>query len=123
VTKSDQWFDEAKFLFRHQRYTPVMYLGGFVVECLLKAAMWDRRTNSKIRSLIFGSHDLETLLEASPFLAAQMEKDPLGIYMHFVRISNWNVRIRYNPKLVVQDDAKDFLGNLREVRKWLRNKL
>lgn len=124
VTKSDQLFKDVEFLYKQKRFALVLYLGGFVVECLLKAALWKRRHERGVRELLFG-HDLARLLAASPVLSRDMERDRLGAYnyFYFVRVSSWHVGIRYNPKQVAPEDADAFLTQLREVRRWLRNRI
>ena len=115
-SKSDQWLEDVVFLFRHHRFNAAIYLGGFVVECLLKASLWSRRKEPHIKRLIFQSHDLTDLLELNKELSRQMEKDSLDTHRSFVQIANWNVRFRYNPKRVTHQDAQRFMQDLREVR-------
>ena len=122
-TKSDQWFEDVQFLFRNERYSAAVYLGGFVIECLLKASLWSRRQDDAIRSLIFRSHDLPRLLHANSALERDMQRDKLRNHAHFVQISSWHVRIRYNPRQVHREDADAFLAHLREVRTWLRDRI
>ena len=123
TTKSDQWFDDAKFLHvKAKRYGAALYLGGFVIECLLKAALWDRREERRVWDLLF-SHDLTALLELNASLARSLRSDRQNRYEQFVRLSNWNVRVRYNPRPVRKEDADDFMRRLQEVRQWLRNRI
>lgn len=122
ITKSDQWFDDTQFVYRAERLSAALYLGGFVLECLLKAALWERRTEDRVRNLLF-SHDLSGLLEANTDLASTMRADPLGRYEQFVKLSSWTVRFRYNPKRIDPEDARIFLDRLKEVRAWLRSRI
>ncbi|HOW18227.1 MAG TPA: HEPN domain-containing protein [Phycisphaerae bacterium] len=122
TTKSDQWFDDARFLHQSARYAAALYLGGFVIECLLKAALWERRQEPDVRRLLY-SHELDDLLAALPVLAREMERDPVGVQEEFVQICNWNVRIRYNPLRVDKRDCDDFVRRLTEVRTWLRDRV
>jgi hypothetical protein len=122
TTKSDQWFDDAEHLRKAERYAAALYLGGFVVECLLKASLWDRRFESHVRPLLY-SHDLSALRAANGALDGEMQADRLGVHEQFVRLSNWTVRVRYNPRKVARQDAEDFMRRLKEVRGWLRSRV
>jgi HEPN domain-containing protein len=123
ITKSDQLFADTRFLFKSKRHAAALYLGGFVVECLLKAAVWKRRHEKKIGQLLY-SHNLTALLEHNSGLAENIRRADAGaIYIQFVRLSNWNVRFRYNPAPVAYKDAEDFMRRLSEVRAWLRNRV
>jgi len=123
TTKSDQWFADTEYLHKSKRYAAALYLGGFVIECLLKASLWDRRFDAKVRPLLFRSHDLGELREANTALDVQMQADRLRVHEQFVRLSSWTVRVRYNPKRVATQDAKDFMRRLKEVREWLRPRI
>ncbi|MGD2110216.1 MAG: hypothetical protein PVI86_12610 [Phycisphaerae bacterium] len=116
VTKSDQWYDDARFLHRSKRYAAAMYLGGFVVECLLKRALWGRRSEPAVRKLFFASHDLAELLDANKDLASRMQADRTRAYDQFVQLTSWTVRFRYNPRKPHADDARVFMRRLKETR-------
>lgn len=122
VTKSDQWFDDVQFLYGSRRYAAALYLGGFVIECLLKARLWPRRFEPKIRPLLF-SHRLGELLKADVNLSSALKSDPHAPYEQFVHLSTWTVRVRYNPRGIDPQDAAGFLRRLREVRLWLRDRI
>ena len=120
TTKSDQWFKDAKYLHeKAKRYDAAVYLGGFVVECLLKAALWARRREKQVEVLLY-SHDLTRLLEVNVSLANRLRAEPQDLYQQFVRVANWNVGIRYNPAAIQKADADDFMRRLKEVQEWLR---
>lgn len=123
IAKSDQWFNDVGYLYKGERFSASIYLGGFVVECLLKAALWPRRFEEAIRRLLYASHDLTDLLEANPTLAQSLRNDNTGNYELFVRLSNWNVRVRYNPTRIGKQDADKFMRQLTEIRRWLRGKV
>lgn len=118
--KSNQWFDEVCFLHEHKRRAALVYLGGFVIECMLKSALWQRRHEPAIAVLIGRSHDLHKLLNQLPLIEAKM-RTPLAdsVRSSFDVLANWTVRIRYNPKRPSPADALDYWGRLKEVRLWL----
>src|SRR4051794_16242384 len=94
ITKSDQWFEDVLFVYRGKRHAATLYLGGFVIECLLKARLWHRRFEPRIRSLLF-SHDLGRLLDADVDLAQSLKVGRSAPYKQFVQLSAWTVRVRY----------------------------
>lgn len=122
TTKSDQWYEETLLAQQRERYSLTLYLGGFVIECLLKASLWSRRFEPRVRALLFASHDLAALLATNPALSRGLEGD-LSVHSSFVRLTSWHVRFRYNPKRATREDAGEFLRRLREVRLWLRGKV
>lgn len=122
--KSNQWFDDVQFLHQEARWSAAVYLGGFVIELLLKAALWRRRNEPAIRKLLFSTHELDLLLRHCGDLHAEMNKRGCdAVRSSFSAVTVWSVRIRYNPKRPSAADAGDYLGRIREVRQWLLGKI
>ena len=122
--KSNQWFRETEFLFRNERRAAFVYLGGFVIECLLKYALWPQRHRPEIRKLLWGSHDLDKLLAACGALERELSKPPWdGVRESFEFLKSWSVRIRYNPKCPSAHDVRDYRRRLSEVRQWLLGRI
>lgn len=118
--KSGQWFDDAKLLYVHKRYAATIYLGGFVVELLLKAGLWERRSEPEIAALLGRSHDLALLLSSMPVVADEIQKPEWDVVrVGFEHLSSWSVKVRYNPKKPSSSDARQYWRQLSEVRKWL----
>jgi hypothetical protein len=122
LTKSDQWYDDARFLHRAGRYEAFLYLGSFAIECLLKAALWHRRHEERIRGLLF-AHELDGLMAANPELSLAWDREGGEVHQRFVQICTWNVRIRYNPRKVDRGTADRFMTCLCEVRQWLGDRI
>lgn len=121
-TKSDQWFADARFLLSHHRFAAAVYLGGFVIELLLKAMLWPRRAEPPIGAKIFSTHDLFELLELNRVLERALHSPELkSAYDSFQFLANWTVHVRYNPKSPSAEEARDFWRRLEEVRKWLHS--
>lgn len=122
--KSHQWFDEAGFLHKHQRWAPMIYLGGFVLECLLKSALWPRRYDAAAAELIRRSHDLHRLIARLPQVDALLRRPQFDrVRASFDLVASWTVRIRYNPKRPSSADAIDYWRRLAEVRQWLLGRI
>ena len=84
---------DVEFLYRNGRYAAALYLGGFVVECLLKAALWRRRFEARMRSLLFRSHDLGELLDASVPLPEALSRETQGLTDGFRVLAGWSVQM------------------------------
>jgi len=106
-----------------------IYLGGYVVECMLKWAICQRQgtiyledlPDSKLPERLTGArgHDLDFLLEVSglrPLL--ELDKE-LG--KDFNKILFWNVALRYKPDKGDVRAAIQFLAKVRELRHWLES--
>jgi hypothetical protein len=118
--KSNQWFDDADFLHQHCRWSALIYLGGFVVECSLKSVLWPRRTEPRVGRLLWHSHDLGALLAECAALDWEIQKPQFAdVLSSFQFLASWTVRIRYNPKRPSAADARAYWQQLKEVRRWL----
>lgn len=57
------------------------------------------------------SHDLSALRAANTELDRRMQADCLGVHEQFAPLSNWTIRVRYDPRRVARQDA-DFVVQL-----------
>jgi hypothetical protein len=115
-----------------------MYLGGFVLECLLKAKLLDAHpwlqaplsvspttSEQRLWSLCYRSHDLVEILEHVPGLIEEgkardsMEGRNL-VRKLFTRCGEWTVHARYSPMSATLAEAREFLADVKETRQWLR---
>jgi hypothetical protein len=104
-----------------------IYLGGYVVECMLKWAICQRHRviylenlpDQKSAERLTGTrgHDLEFLLDVSG-LRPLLKSNKL-LYNAFIQMSIWSVALRYNPKAGDIRSAVRFLAGVRELRNWL----
>jgi hypothetical protein len=106
-----------------------IYLGGYVVECMLKWAICQRHgiiyledlPDQKLSERLTGArgHDLGFLLDVSG-LRPSLERNR-KLYEAFIQMSKWSVKLRYDPKLGDFRAAVRFLGGAIELRNWLEN--
>lgn len=118
--KSHQWFEEVRFLSKHDRRAAAVYLGGFVIELLLKSLLWHRRSEPKVGVLLHRLHDLEELLLTATDVSRQLASPAnTEVRLGFQRLASWSVRVRYNPAIPSKRELVEFVHDLREVRTWL----
>ena len=115
-----------------------MYMGGFVIECLLKALLLERHPNLQVavnpatlsvpdreaHRLLY-SHDLDEMLAFLPEVRVRLESiaDSKGHSpwraFHSV-CAEWTIHARYSPLHATRADARRFLDTIREVKEWLK---
>jgi hypothetical protein len=142
-TVADRRLDDAECLRKtgdNARANGVFYLGGLVVECLLKSILLERHpevvsplaaehlaeSGREIRTLIFRSHALDQMLDRLPDLTRQMKaEDERGGTRRLNKLrgicGTWSIFARYSPRTETMAHAADFLDDVREVKRWLNN--
>lgn len=139
-TVADRRFDDATYLCnsnQNRHANGVYYLGGFVLECLLKALMLEKhpelrnppRDAVKLTphmrhriNLVYRWHDLTALLAALPEALSRLDIADRtgGLRTSMVDLcSLWNVFARYSPRTAMMRDASDFLKQIKDVKRWL----
>jgi glutamine synthetase adenylyltransferase len=116
-----------------------MYLGGFVIECLLKAKLleaypWLKNARTAagksqrekhLWNLCYRSHSLDEILAHLPDVAKDLltaeRRGHSRLYTSLRKIcGQWTIYARYSPQLVGIEDARQFLSMVKEVKKWLK---
>lgn len=123
---------EAEHLQSGGHFAGAVYLAGYAVECLLKAAICQVLGWSELRST-FAVHDLEGLLLHSGLQRKIEEPANEAVFRNFKRISEvWIVvgkqSIRYtDPDSITAQGAEAFLDQVKNpetgVVTWLRTQL
>ena len=141
VTVAERRFDDAEALCdteRNKHANGVQYLGGFVVELLLKGQLVRqfestsraRRSDSmsprerRIWNLFF-SHDLTEILnwmpEVEALIAKKGERDGRPYQSNLRKICHtWTVYARYSPQSSNIREARDWLERIRELKEVLK---
>jgi HEPN domain-containing protein len=111
---------DARVLARREnkRYTGAVYLGGYVVECLLKAAICMEQRTERLPTK-YRTHELEALLEATGYRPTMTPE----IAAKFRVIIGWNVQLRYQGHQYQAKDARTFLAYVEVIRQWLLEKM
>lgn len=117
-----------------KRANGVLYMGGFVIECLLKALLLERHRNlqgsvdpaalsSSDREVhrLLHRHELDAMLVFLPDVRIQLTTAGGGIWQRFrVLCEQWTVYARYSPmQAELKKDAQPFLETVKEVKQWL----
>ncbi len=139
---ADRRYDDARYLAasrNNARANGAIYLGGYVVECLLKAKLiekyvWLQSTRNSadltedrrpIWFLCYRQHDLDELLGRLPEVWEQIEaweqrgSNRLSQSLKQV-CETWAVYGRYATRSHDIDDANTFLGKVKELKPCLR---
>lgn len=141
-TVADRRFEDARYLARsgsNKYANGAMYLGGFVVECLLKALLLKKYPEltspgtiptqsgqwKQLISLVYRSHDLDEMLaklpEVTHKLLAQGQEGGQRLVTSLKGVcERWSIYARYSPYQVDSQDAAQFLERIKELRPWLR---
>lgn len=120
-----QRYDDAQFLLGH-RNTAAIYLGGYAVECILKA-LWLSRVPPRQRAKVIESfrgergHDLEWL--KVQYKKRGGENFSPAIARAFGRVRSWGTHLRYKPGTAKVRDAKAFLRAVEEMIAWANGRL
>ena len=134
-------YDDAECLResgKNPRANGVFYLGGFVIECMLKARLLEQyptvaakrnpaelsKSDRDIWKLIFVSHELDAMLGKLPDLSKQMlaakSGDGTGALANLNRIcGEWTIFARYSTQSETMHEASRFLDRIKELIPWL----
>jgi hypothetical protein len=137
-TVADRRFDDAAALRKtneNARANGAMYLGGFVIECMLKAKLLEQnkwlsnaafpqsRSKKDLRlwSLCYRLHDLREILDHLSGLCGRLEREaPPRVLQNLRSIcETWTVFARYSPMSAMMDEASVFLDRIEELKPWL----
>ncbi|MBC8232851.1 HEPN domain-containing protein, partial [bacterium] len=104
---SRRMLNDARFLLKHGRWHSTVYLGGYAVECKLKAAVCEY-LGVEVLPESFRTHDIRFLIRSAG-LAEAVNSDKV-IQARFRRIdSMWRTEIRYAGKPYGKQAAENFL--------------
>jgi len=117
-------YRDAQALQRAEPWGGAIYLGGYVVECLLKARVLKRRGSSDLPRE-YWHHDLLRLMDVSG-AAWEIGLSHNAAVQDQMRLitGTWDVTMRYgSTQFSDRHKAKQFLEAVRKVRRWLQDSL
>lgn len=110
-----------------------MYLGGFVVECLLKASLLERHTwlqsptdraklsddDKRLHRLSY-SHDLDGMLNRLPEVQEAMSRAQPDLLLRAKQVcAQWTIHVRYSTRGADKNAAERFLATVKEIKACL----
>lgn len=133
VTVAQRRFDDAQALCdtgKNKHANGALYLGGFVIELLLKAKLlricetFGQSKEGRIPQLMY-SHNLTGILDEMPGVEAEVEKrgqrDGEQYRTHLRQIcSEWTIFARYSPRQTDVVQARVWLARIRALKEVLR---
>ena len=111
---------DADVLLKQKRYNGAVYLGGYVIECLLKAAICVHLNQDSL-PVNYRTHELVELLYYSGLLF-QLKSDQ-KLSRSFLAVKDWNVGIRYHGRHFKPAETEQFITAVKEVRQWILRKI
>jgi hypothetical protein len=126
---AEQHWEAAKVLYSQcpptsvtRLATEAVYLGGYVVECLLKALILSNTPLKGHEEMVArlkkeAGHNLDLLRDLLNEESGM--KFPSRQIENLRRVSGWRSEMRYVPKSTEAADAKDFLKAVAGLRAWI----
>jgi HEPN domain-containing protein len=121
-----QRLEEAQFLLREGGYTTAaVYLGGYGVECALKALVLSSEPGARHRDTLRSfrgvkAHDFEWLRQE---LARRTGAMPREMIRQLARASAWTTDLRYSSRAIRRRNAEDFLAMAEAIFRWAEGRL
>jgi HEPN domain-containing protein len=124
-----QRLEDAVFLLDSERTTAAVYLAGYCVECLLKAlilaqagkAYKDEALDSFHGS---GAHNYDRLMAMyERYGGHRPTKKDKELTEAFIIVASWDTDLRYDPAILAEEEAADFLAATERVLKWADGRL
>lgn len=123
---------------KNARANGAMYLGGFVVELLLKAKLLERfpwlqnassnpnrsPRDQRLWRLCYQSHHLDEILDLLPEVLAKLSKSQQAQSHRLTQslksvCAQWTIYARYSPETALMDEASAFLDRIKELKRCL----
>lgn len=111
---------DANVLLRQKRYNGAVYLGGYVIECLLKAAICVHLNRDNL-PVNYQTHDLAELMNHSGLFSLLQANQTLR--RSFSMVKSWNVGIRYRGRRFKPVETQQFIAAVKEVRQWILRRI
>jgi HEPN domain-containing protein len=122
---AEQRLKEAHILLENDCTTAAVYLGGYAVECALKALLLSNESSARNRETIkffrgtrghsFSWLRHELLLRKVPF------SRPVERWL--AALSWWSTDLRYDPRQIEKRNSAEFLRITEEVVHWVQGRL
>jgi HEPN domain-containing protein len=120
-----QRFDEARFLVGNSYTKAAVYLGGYAVECALKAlllAHTPRKRHRETKATFRGNraHNYEWLKDRLKKAGASV---PSVVVQQLALVNWWSTDLRYEPGKLDLRRANEFLDSTEKILVWARESI
>ncbi len=109
---ADRRRGDASALLQKKRYDGAVYLGGYVVECMLKAAICQWIGEERLPEC-YMTHDLNWLREQAALVIESRLRKP------WQDVAIWDVTARYSSQVISAQSARQFIDAMEVIRRWL----
>lgn len=121
-----QRYEDAQILLRADHTTGAVYLAGYGVECILKAlvlaALGPAARTATLQSFRGArAHDFEWL--RTQYFENGGSRFPREITADFTLVNDWSTDLRYSPRTLKADEAKEFLAAAHRIIRWADGRL
>jgi len=123
-----RWLTAHWLLEQSEYYRDATYLGGYAVECALKALIFRRSSDRRFAEV----YEQVTAGRKAPdfeFLKGILRRKPIALTFptevmeSFRRVTTWSTDWRYESGLLEYDEAKEFLDAVAVIREWAERQL
>lgn len=123
---ANQRYEDALLLLQLKRTTGAVYLAGYSVECMLKALILEsvpERQESLTLAKFRGqqAHEYEWLLRL--YRSISNTNIPIALVPHWARMNTWSTSMRYQPGVLDEGDAEQFMASVEQIRMWVEGRL
>lgn len=119
-------FEDAELIFSLNRTTAAVYLAGYSVECMLKCLILSTVPDSR-EGVILGmfrgrvAHDYDWLIGLYRQHGGSAVPNRLSSQLR--RVRSWSTDIRYWPRTIPANEAKEFLNCATQIMTWADGRL
>lgn len=122
---AEKRFQEAQFLLEARFGTGAVYLGGYAVECALKALLLSSepaRRNADTLASFRGAiaHDFNWLRQGLGERRIELPRSTVALLNDVLW---WSTDLRYDPAEIELDTAGEFMTSSGEILAWVRGRL
>jgi hypothetical protein len=122
-----QRYEEAQFLFEGERYLAAIYIGGYAIECGLKALILEtepRNGRAELAASFRGSewHNLNWLVEG--YIKRGGSRLPREIRTDLTYVHDeWSVDLRYTAGQKTLREGQRFVAATVRILEWVKGRL
>jgi HEPN domain-containing protein len=124
-----QRLEDAAFLLDAARTTAAVYLAGYCVECMLKALILVQAGKENKEEALdsfrgSGAHNYDRLIAMyERYGGRRPTKKDKVLAEAFVIVASWDTDLRYDPVILAEEEATDFVSAVGQISAWADGRL